>query len=113
MRGDVVPERPHGLESRAEVAAHLLVVGKGGPMPHLALPLQSLAQLHLQAFFLLVQDPQPLPVLLDLRGECCDGALQSVGIIVLAEPPADDCEGRWGRRSWVRRDKHSGDDWND
>lgn len=75
MQGQVVLNRPHGLEGLVEVAVHLLVVGQGGLVAHPALPLQSLAQLQVQVFALLVQDPQPLPVLCNLSCEACDGAL--------------------------------------
>lgn len=75
VQGHVVPDRPHGLEGLVEVAVHLLVVGQGGLVAHPALHLQGLAQLQLQVFALLVQDPQPLPVLRNLSCEACDGAL--------------------------------------
>lgn len=82
-------------------------------MPHLALPLQRLAQLQLQVFALLVQGLQPLLVLCKLRGESCDGTLQAVALVVLGEPPADNGVGRWGRRGWVWRNKHPRDNWLD
>lgn len=63
----VAPQCPHCLESRVEVPVHLLVVGQGWLVPHFALPLQGLVQLQLQALFFLVQDPQPLSILLKLH----------------------------------------------
>ena len=70
-----MPNLPHVLESRVEVAVHLLVVGQGWHVPHLTLSIQGLLKLQLEALVFLVQDPQTVPVLLKLHGESRDGAL--------------------------------------
>lgn len=110
---EFVPNSLHGLKSLLKVAIHLLVIWQVGLVSHLALLRQDLAQAQLQAFVFPVQGPQPLPVLLKLRGEACDRALEPVDLMALRKPPSDDSEGRRARWDVMWRNEHPRYEWLD